>query len=212
MKCNRIATALTLLAAMTLLTLPSCTNKKDKPEATKTAADDSTAKPAPALPAIVATSESSASANITAIDPATRTVTLKNAAGETHKYQCGPAVQNFGQLRVGDTVNATIVEQLRIFVQKGAGAPPGMAVGSTMARAPKGSTPGAIVSETLQRNATITALDPNQHLVTVKNAEGETRTYAVDPGIDLSGVHVGDDVITQYSYGLAIVVESNRTP
>src|SRR5436190_1799109 len=112
MKCNHVATALTLLAAMSLLTLPSCTNKKEKPEATKTAENG----------------------------------------------------------------------------------------------------PTAIVSETIQRNATITALDLDRHLVTVKNAEGETRTYAVDPGIDLSAVHVGDDVITQYSAGLAIVVDSNRAP
>src|SRR5206468_10135726 len=52
-------------------------------------------------------------------------------------------------------------------------------------------------------------VDPDKHTVTVKNVEGETKTYSVNPEIDLMGVRAGDDVVAQYSRGLEIVVTAS---
>ena len=53
-----------------------------------------------------------ARATVTAIDPATRTVTLKNEKGETFPVQAGSAVKNFDQIKVGDIVKATYTESI----------------------------------------------------------------------------------------------------
>ena len=37
--------------------------------------------------------------------------------------------------------------------------------------------------------------------------EGKPRTFAVNPEVDLMGVRAGDDVVVQYTQGLAVVVE-----
>ena len=61
------------------------------------------------------------SATITAIDKATRTITLKGPKGEEQKVVAGPEVKNFDQLKVGDTVTAQYIESLVLELKKGGG-------------------------------------------------------------------------------------------
>src|SRR6185436_9488351 len=100
-----------------------------------------------------------------------------------HQYRCGPEVRNFDQLKVGDIVNTTIVEQVAIYVRK-QGTPPNAAVGGMIARAGMGGKPAIIVSETAERTAIITAVNPDKHTLTVKNVLGEVKTYNINPEID----------------------------
>ena len=57
-------------------------------------------------------------ATIKAIDPATRSVTLRSENGDEDTFTVGPAVTRFDQLKVGDTIKATYYESLVFEVRK----------------------------------------------------------------------------------------------
>ena len=54
-----------------------------------------------------------ATATVTAIDAATRYVTLKMPDGKDKTLKCGPEVKNFDLIKVGDKVNFTFVKTFR---------------------------------------------------------------------------------------------------
>ena len=62
------------------------------------------------------------SATVTAIDKATRTLTLKGADGKTFPLVAGPEVRNFDQIQVGSEVVVGYLEALAIELKKGGGA------------------------------------------------------------------------------------------
>ena len=66
---------------------------------------------------------SRSTATITAIDAATRAVTLKGPQGNESRSPPGPEVKNFAQMKVGDLVNVEYVEALTLELKKGSAAP-----------------------------------------------------------------------------------------
>ena len=62
-------------------------------------------------------------ATITAIDKATRDVTLKGPQGNEVVLTAGPEVKNFDKLKVGDQVNLDYIEALTLELKKGGGMP-----------------------------------------------------------------------------------------
>ena len=61
------------------------------------------------------------SATVTAIDPATRAITLTSAKGKVTEVVAGPEVRNFAQIKVGDEVVAKAVDSLSLELKKGGG-------------------------------------------------------------------------------------------
>src|SRR5262245_5164228 len=59
------------------------------------------------------------SASVEAIDPATRTLTLKGPRGNVVDLVAGPEVKNFGQIKVGDSVVVRYVQALSLELKKG---------------------------------------------------------------------------------------------
>ena len=59
-----------------------------------------------------------ATATITAIDSATRSLTLRNEKGEQDTFTAGPDVTRFNQLKVGDTIRLTYYESLVLQLRK----------------------------------------------------------------------------------------------
>src|ERR1700687_2616669 len=57
-------------------------------------------------------------ATITAINTATREVTLKGPKGREVTLLLGPEVKNFAQMKVGDSVNAEYIEALTLELKK----------------------------------------------------------------------------------------------
>ena len=159
-------------------------------------------------PAAVEVVTAKTSATVESIDRATRTVTLKNIGGAVTTYKCGPEVRNFDQIKVGDHVKAELVESFAVFVGKGAAAPSAKLVSAT-ALAPKGSKPGVVMADTTQITAKVVSVDAAGHSVALSGPLGKTRSFSVDPTVDLSGVQVGDDVVVRYTEGLAITVEAS---
>ncbi|MFA6412136.1 MAG: hypothetical protein WCW53_05510 [Syntrophales bacterium] len=174
------------------------------------AADKAAKKPA-GEPGAVVVDTVKATAKVTAIDAAKRTVTLE-MDGKSKTITCGPEVRNFDQIKVGDLLKVTFVEALAVYLQK-AGAPAGGEEVKTVTLAPKGSKPGVLVTDTIVLKAKIDAVDAKKGTVTITTPAGETKTMKVDKKVKgLKALKKGDDIVVRYTEALAIVVEAPKAP
>src|SRR4051812_43442947 len=92
-----------------------------------------------------------ATATITAIDSATRSLTLRNDKGEEDTFTAGPEVTRFNQLKVGDKIRLTYHESLVLQLRK-----PGAAsnsTGDTVAAGRTQAVPGGAVASPTTRTA-----------------------------------------------------------
>ena len=165
-----------------------------------------TAKAKPDAKGAIEVGATTATSKVTAIDPAKRTVTLTNEAGETNTYKLGKNVRNFDQIKVGDQVKATLLQSVAVTVSKSS-APATAGARGVVAVAPKGAKPGVLMAKTRQINAKIVSVDPNARTVTVEGPMGGKPTIEVGPKVNLDELHQGDDVTLSVTDALAISVE-----
>jgi hypothetical protein len=144
-------------------------------------------------------------ATVTAVDKAARKVTLMDATGIKTTVKAGPEVVNFDQIQVGDELNVTAAQELVVSVA-GQGETPRDGGEQLVALAPKGAKPGAIMAETTQVTAKVTAINAEQRTATLQFEDGTSRTVAVRPDVDLSKRKVGDKVVIRITEALAIRV------
>jgi hypothetical protein len=148
-------------------------------------------------------------ATVTAIDRATRTVTLK---GETDEFvvQVGPEVTGFDSLKVGDVVVATYTESIAVRIAKQGEATPGV-TGTAIAEPPSGgkARAGGQVTATLK----VEAVDLEANTVTLAAADGTKQTVEVkDPKVQerLKTVKPGDLVVVTYTEAVALRLEKAK--
>jgi hypothetical protein len=144
---------------------------------------------------------------IEAIDKTNRIVTLKDKAGALEDVYCGPEVQRFDALKVGDRVTfryyESVVSSLR---RPGSAAPAAESGGIT--RTP-GTKPGGTIADQVTATVTITAIDPKAPAVTVKSDRG-IMSFRVKDAKNLEGYKVGDTVDVTYTRALAVTVEPEK--
>jgi len=145
-------------------------------------------------------------ATVTAVDPATRKVSLVTPAGEKRTITAGPEVINFPQIRVGDQLVVTYVEEV---VARMAKSGEKLEEGTSVAgvRHEPGAKPGAAVGQTSQITATVTEIDAKGRKVRLQFKDGSAKKIKVRDDIDLSRHQVGEVVVIRYSEALAIKVE-----
>jgi hypothetical protein len=122
----------------------------------------------------------SADARITAVDPAARTVTLAYSNGATGVRKVSPAVANFAQAKVGDTVSVATEDRLT-FVLSGPNArtPRDRDVSVTVAAGTGTTVAGALADQAIA-NWWVTGVDAAAGKISVVNpAGGEIRSYNV---------------------------------
>jgi translation elongation factor P/translation initiation factor 5A len=164
-------------------------------------------KPA-AEPGAIAVSVLKASATVEAVDAAKRTVTLKGEAGQTKTLKCGPEVRNFDQIKVGDKVNLTFVDEVAAYVRK-ADAPPMAEESAMVALAPKGAKPGALMAETVEVKAKIESVNTKKHTITFLNPDGSKKTVKVGKKAkELKELQKGDDVVLRITQAMMIDVKA----
>jgi hypothetical protein len=196
-----------LLCAFVLI-LPGCSTTSSEAETVSAvaASGSSSVAVAEGVPGGVIVDTVEVSAEVTAIDTANRKVTLKGPDGDEFVVKVGPEAVNFDQVRVGDRVNATLTEELVVFLDEaGAAGPDGSAV--IVALAPKCAQPGGVVAETAQITATVKAIDTTNRTATLQFDDGSTQTFPVRDDIDLSQRKVGEKVVFQITEMIAISVE-----
>jgi hypothetical protein len=142
---------------------------------------------------------------VTAVDPANRTVTFTNEAGESRSYELGPGGPKFDQIKVGDTVKATLAEPVAFTIRKSS-APRDASERTTVAVAPKGAGPGVIMAKTKEITGKIASVDTTAQTVTIEGPAGGTETFKTAPGVKLDQFQTGDDVTLRVTVRLALRV------
>ena len=145
-------------------------------------------------------------ATITAIDPATRSVTLKGPQGREVAMTVGPEVKNFAQMKVGDQVNVEYVEALTLELKKGGKAAVARTEDTGMATAKPGERPAGIAGRQVKVTADVVAVDAATQTVSLKGPKQTLDLKVRDPE-QFKLVNVGDQVEATYTEALAIAVE-----
>ena len=112
-----------------------------------------------------------ATATITAINAATREITLKGPQGNELIVEAGPDVKNFAQLKVGDQVKMQYLEALTLELKKGSTAVVSRVDDVGGAAAKPGERPGAVVGSRTTIVAEVMALDAAKQTVTLRGPQ-----------------------------------------
>ena len=145
-------------------------------------------------------------ASITAIDKATRDVTLKGPQGNEVTVTVGPDVKNFDKMKVGDQVNVEYVEALTLELKKGGG----QKVARTEQAGAVGAKPGAQPTGAVGRQVTIVAdvidVDTAKQSVTLRGPKRTVTLNVPDPE-QFKRIAKGDQVEATYTQAVAVAVE-----
>ena len=144
-------------------------------------------------------------ATITAIDKATRDVTLKGPQGNELTVTAGPEVKNFDQLKVGDKVDLNYVEALTLELKKGGGLVVQRTEKAGMAGAKPGEKPAGAVGRQVTVVADVVAVDPAKQVVTLKGPKRTVDLKIPDPE-QFKRIAKGDQVEATYTQAVALAV------
>jgi len=152
------------------------------------------------------------SAQVVAIDKATRTVTLKGPQGNAVDVVAGDEVKNFDQIKLGDFVVARYLQAMTLELRKTkvkAGEP---TVREEAARAKPGERPAAAGAREVTAIADVIGVDPKKSTITLKGPRGNVVSLAVQNPDQFKVVKKGDQVQVTYTEALALSVEPAPKP
>lgn len=140
------------------------------------------ALPMAAQARVVGAALTTATGKVTAVDPATRTITLQGANGNVVDIQAGPNVRNFKQIKPGDSLTLDYYESVAIDVRRAGSGAPEVVTETAATRSAKGAKPGGAMGR--QTTAEIWHINKSANLVTLKGPQGGLRTIQVqDPAL-----------------------------
>lgn len=142
---------------------------------------------------------------ISAIDAATREVTLSMSDGREATVICGPEVRNFDQLGVGDAVEMEFVQALALELRKGSTAPISRTVEAVTATGEPGAAPAGAQGARVRAVAEVVAIDPETRIVTLRGPQRTVELKVEDPA-QFANIAVGDRVEGTYVEALAVQV------
>lgn len=145
---------------------------------------------------------------VTKIDAATRTVTLKNQDGES-TIVAGPEVKNFAEIKVGDRFD--VVYELAVAIELVKVKNPGTTseqVSTSTTTAPQGDKPGVITTNTVTATANVEAIDTAKNVVTLKGPQGNIFKVKVKNPDLMKDIVVNDQVKVVYTEAIAAVVSA----
>jgi hypothetical protein len=129
---------------------------------------------------------------VTAMDEAKRLAKLQTPNRNEFTVKVGPKVVNFGQVSVGDRVNATVVETLVASLDKESSTSGGGTVS---------------VAEASQEVAEVIAIDSTKRTATLRFNDGNNRTFPIRDDLDLNRHKVGERVVFRFTERIAIKIE-----
>ena len=149
-----------------------------------------------------------ATATIKAIDPATRSITLRLDNGDEDTFTVGPAVTRLDQLKVGDTIRATYYEAIAFAVRK-PGAPPA-SPGTDLGIGRLKDAVGGAIGKQQTATVTVKAVDMNVPSITVVTDDGRTLTRRIAEKKNLEGVKAGDQIDITYTQAVVVAAETKK--
>jgi hypothetical protein len=151
-------------------------------------------------------------AKVTAIDLATREVSLKGPLGNTVTFTVDQRVKRLDEVKVGDLVHAdyyiSLAAELRKPTPDEESHPIVQLEGA--AKAPPGTSPAAGGLRRFRVVTTIEGLDRPTQTVTVKGPRGNYLTARVADPSRLTQVHIGENIVLTYTEALAISLEKEQ--
>ena len=146
-------------------------------------------------------------ATVTAIDVATRMVTLKGNDGIETTMQVDNRARNLAQVKVGDVVKVAYVQALAWQLSKSTKMEPSVEVEEAAGRTEPGQKPGGAAGRRITMTAQIEAIDTAAGTVTLKGPRGNSRTIKAKNPENLKKVKVGDLIDISYTEAVAVKVE-----
>jgi hypothetical protein len=147
-----------------------------------------------------------ATATITAIDAATRAITLKGPQGKELTLIAGDQVKNFAQLKVGDQVNLQYVEALSLELKKGSTAPASRTEQAAVAGAKPGERPAGMGGRQVTIVAEVVDVNAQTQVVTLKGPQRTVELKVKDPA-QFKLIAKGDRIEATYTEAMAVAVE-----
>jgi ribosomal protein L6P/L9E len=148
---------------------------------------------------------STVTAVVTAIDGATRTVTLKGPKGRMFDVVAGDEVKNFAQIKVKDEVAVEYFRSLTMELKKGGGVR-SSAVATDAASAKAGAKPAGAVGRQVTVMADVVDVNPKAKTITLKGPKGNFLELDVKNPDQFKVVKKGDQVEAVYTEALAVSV------
>ena len=146
-------------------------------------------------------------ATVTAVNKATREVTLKGPKGNTETVQAGEEVRNFDQIKVGDTLKVKYIEALTLELKKGGKAVVGRTESGALDRSKPGQKPGGVAAREIKVVVNVVSVDEAKMQVLVKNDKGETFDLNLRDPAQVKLVKAGDQVEVTYNEAFAVAME-----
>lgn len=196
-----------ILLSLTTGLLASCAIAESAPEAGKPSSKANvTELHSNGVPGGVTTMTAQKTVKIVAIDYDKRSVTFEDDKGVKKSLVAGAEVVNFAQIKKGDLLKVTYVEEVVVYLRE-KGAPANDGAGIVAARAAQGEKPAVAVAATNEVTAVVKAIDVKAHTATLQFPDGSSKTVAVRPDVDLSKRKTGEEVVINITAAIAIAVE-----
>jgi hypothetical protein len=191
----KLSTLALLPAAWLILTGCSTTTKVDKTTITTTQEG---------VPGGTLAQTYQTTATITALDLATRQVTLTAPDGNQNTFKAGPKVV-LDQIKAGDEVKVTVARELVAYLNPND--VPATTGPAAMVRATPGVRPGVLMADAVELTATVESVDLAKHEATLHISDGRTGTFKVRQDVDLTQVKPGTKVFIRIVSAAAIMLE-----
>ena len=150
-------------------------------------------------------------ASVTAVDKASRTVTLKGPKGNEVDVVAGPEVRNFDQIKVGDQVTVQYQESLTLELKKTKGKLDATEKAGAVRAAP-GERPAGAVGREVRVLADVVKVDQPNSIISLKGPKGRVVDLKVRNQDHFKVVKVGDQVEAVYSEAIAVAVTPVAKP
>lgn len=143
---------------------------------------------------------------VTAIDKATRTVTLKGPQGNSFDVVAGDAVKNFDKIKVNDEIVVEYLRALTIEVKKSSG-PASRTDSADAVRSKPGEKPAGAVGRQVTIVADVIDVSPANKTITVKGPKGNIVELEVQNQDHFKVVKKGDQIEANYVEAVAVSLE-----
>jgi hypothetical protein len=141
-------------------------------------------------------------ATVTAIDAASRKVTLTSPDGKSGSFKAAKGV-DLSSFVIGEQIGVQLTEAVALEIRND-GTPASDAAAVQLSAA-VGNQAGAVFEgEAIEMAARVVAVDAQARQVTFQYADGTTKTLKAHKKVDLSGLAVGDTVIIEFADAMVI--------